>query len=139
MSLPASEVGVDPEPRPHDLPVWEPRLSPLLGLLVANAIAHGIVVARCGMHSKNLPFFVLMLVYGVLALVVYLAVPHALWAVLLLATISIVGLTVTFNKRIRDKTPDKVIWLLGATTVLYAGYLLFEASLRVLLINVRSP
>ncbi len=87
------------------------------------------MVARCGMHSKNLPFFVLMLVYGVLALVVYLAVPHALWAVLLLATISIVGLTVTFNKRIRDKTPDKVIWLLGATTVLYAGYLLFEASL----------
>lgn len=100
----------------------------LLGLLAVNAIAHGIVVARYGVHNNNLPFFVFMLVYAALALVVYLAVPYSLWAVLLLATIGIVGLTVTFNKLIRDKTLDKVIWLLDAATVLYAGYLLFGAS-----------
>jgi len=46
---------------------------------------------------------------------------------LLLALNGIVGLSVTFNKPVRDKTLDKVIWLLDAATILYAGYLLFAA------------
>jgi hypothetical protein len=37
------------------------------------------------------------------------------------------GLTLTFNKPVRDKTFDKLIWLLDAATVLYTGYLLFVA------------
>jgi len=99
----------------------------LLALLVANALVHGIVVARFGIRSNNQPFFVFMLVYAALAVAVYLSVPYSLWAVMLLAIIGIVGLTVTFNKPVRDKTLDKVIWLLDAASILYAGYLLFGA------------
>lgn len=101
------------------------NVSLLLALLVVNAVVHGIVVARFGVHNNNQPFLVFMAVYAALATVVYLAIPHALWAVLVLATIGIVGLTVTFNKPVRDKTLDKVIWALDAARVLYAGYLLF--------------
>lgn len=95
-------------------------------LLAVNAIVHGIVVARFGIRNNNQPFFVFMLVYALLAIAVYLSMPYALWAVLGLATIGIIGLTVTFNKPVRDKTLDKVIWLLDAATILYAGYLLFR-------------
>ena len=100
-------------------------MSLLLAILAANAIVHGIVVARFGMRNNNQPFFVFMVVYAALAIAVYLSVPYSLWAVLLLAIIGIVGLTVTFNKPVRDKTQDKVIWLLDAASILYAGYLQF--------------
>lgn len=102
-------------------------MSLLPVLLAANAVVHGIVVARFGVRNNNQPFLVFALVYAALAVAGYLAAPYALWAVLLLAIIGIVGLTVTFNKPIRDKTLDKVIWLLDAATILYAGYLLFAA------------
>jgi len=100
---------------------------PLLALLVANAIVHGIVIARFGVRNNNQPFFVFVFVYTALAIAVYLAIPYTMWAVFLLAVIGTVGLTVTFNKPVRDKTLDKAIWLLDAATVLYAGYLLFAA------------
>jgi hypothetical protein len=102
-------------------------MSFLLALLAANAIVHGIVIARFGMGNNNQPFFVFMLVYAALALAVYLSVPYSLWAVFILATIGLIGLTVTFNKPVRDKTLDKVIWLLDAATVLCSAYLLFAA------------
>ena len=102
-------------------------MSLLLALLAANAIVHGIVVARFGVRNNNQPFLVFALVYAALAIAVYLSMPYVLWAVLLLASIGIVGLSVTFNKPVRDKTLDKVIWLLDAATILYAGYLLFVA------------
>jgi len=102
-------------------------MSLLLALLAANAIVHGIVVVRFGVRNNNQPFFVFALVYAALAIAVYLAVPYALWAVLLLSIIGIIGLSVTFNKPVRDKTLDKVIWLLDAATILYVGYLLFAA------------
>jgi hypothetical protein len=66
-------------------------------------------------------------VYAALAIAVYLSVPYALWVVLLLAGIGILGLSITFNKPVRDKTLDKIIWLLDATIVLYTAYLLFAA------------
>ena len=102
-------------------------MSLLLALLAANAIVHGIVVARFGVRNNNQPFLVFALVYAALAIAVYLAAPYALWAVLLLSIIGIVGLSVTFNKPVRDKTLDKLIWLLDAATILYVGYLLFAA------------
>ena len=102
-------------------------MSLLLTFLVTNAIVHGIVVARFGVGNNNQPFLIFAIVYAVLAIAVYLSVPYALWAVLLLAVIGIVGLSITFNKPVRDKTLDKVIWLLDAATILYAGYLLFAA------------
>jgi hypothetical protein len=88
---------------------------------------HGIVVARFGVGNNNQPFLIFAIVYAALAIAVYLAVPYALWAVLLLAGIGLLGLTVTFNKPVRNKTLDKIIWLLDAIVVLYAAYLLFAA------------
>jgi len=102
-------------------------MSLLLTLLTTNAIVHGIVVARFGVRNNNQPFLIFAFVYAALAIAVYLSVPYALWVVLLLAVIGIVGLSITFNKPVRDKTLDKVIWLLDATTILYAAYLLFAA------------
>jgi len=102
-------------------------MSLLLTLLVTNAIVHGIVVARFGVRNNNQPFLMFAIVYAALAIAVYLSVPYALWAVLLLAVIGILGLSITFNKPVRDKTLDKIIWLLDATVVLYTTYLLFAA------------
>ena len=102
-------------------------MSLLLALLATNAIVHGIVVARFGVRNNNQPFLIFAFVYAALAIAIYLSVPYALWAVLLLAVIGILGLSITFNKPVRDKTLDKVIWLLDAATILYAAYLLFAA------------
>jgi hypothetical protein len=49
----------------------------LLGLLVLNAVLHGIEVARFGVRDDNQPFLVFALVYAALAVVVYLSVPYA--------------------------------------------------------------
>ncbi|HEU0296602.1 MAG TPA: hypothetical protein VFR47_27950 [Anaerolineales bacterium] len=102
-------------------------MSLLLTLLTTNAIVHGIVVARFGIRNNNQPFLLFAIVYAALAIAVYLSAPYALWAVLLLAAIGILGLSLTFNKPVRDKTLDKIIWLLDATVILYAAYLLFAA------------
>ena len=102
-------------------------MSLLIALLAVNAIVHGFVVARFGVQNNNQPFLVFAIVYTALAIAVYLSVPYVLWAVLLLAIVGIVGLTVTFNKPVRDKTLDKVIWALDAITILFAAYRLFVA------------
>ena len=102
-------------------------MSLLLILLTTNAIVHGIVVARFGVRNNNQPFLLFAIVYAALAIAVYLSVPYALWMVLLLAVIGILGLSITFNKPVRDKTLDKIIWLLDATVILYTAYLLFAA------------
>ena len=102
-------------------------MSVLLTLLTTNAIVHGIVVARFGIRNNNQPFLIFAIVYAALAIAVYLSAPYALWAVLLLAVIGILGLSITFNKPVRDKTLDKIIWLLDATVILCTAYLLFAA------------
>ena len=102
-------------------------MSLLLTLLTTNAIVHGIVVARFGVRNNNQPFLLFAIVYAALAIAVYLSVPYALWTVLILAVIGILGLSITFNKPVRDKTLDKIIWLLDATVILYTAYLLFAA------------
>ena len=102
-------------------------MSLLLTLLTTNAIVHGIVVTRFGVRNNNQPFLLFAIVYAALAIAVYLSVPYALWTVLILAAIGILGLSITFNKPVRDKTLDKIIWLLDATVILYTAYLLFAA------------
>ncbi len=102
-------------------------MSLLLIFLITNAIVHSIVVTRFGVRNNNQPFLIFAIVYAALAFAVYLSQPYALWAVLLLAGIGILGLTITFNKPVRDKTLDKIIWVLDAIVVLYATYLLFAA------------
>ena len=102
-------------------------MSLLLIFLITNAIVHGIVVTCFGVGNNNQPFLIFAIVYAALAIAIYLSVPNALWAVLLLGVIGILGLSITFNKPVRDKTLDKIIWLLDATVVLYTAYLLFAA------------
>ena len=60
-----------------------------------------------------------------LAIIVFLAVPYAVWAALILTAIGIVGLTVTFGKPQRDKTLDRIIWVVDLAIVVLAVYLLF--------------
>ena len=99
-------------------------MSSLAALLAVNAVVHGIVVARFGIRHHNEPFFVFALVDAALAIAVFRSVPDALWAVLLLSLIGLIGLSVTFNKPVRGKSLDKLIWLLDAATILFAGFLL---------------
>ena len=96
----------------------------LAGMLAANALLHAIVVGRFGLKGNG-PFLAFVGIYAALAVAVYAAIPHALWAVLILSALGIVGLSVTFNKAARDKTLDKAIWVLDAATIVYAAYLLF--------------
>ena len=100
-------------------------MSVTIVLLVVNAIVHAIVVARFGLRGNNEPFLVFTVVDALLAGAVYLLVPYAIWAVLVLSTLGFVGLNVTFSRPARDKTLDRVIWLLDATTILFAVYRLF--------------
>ena len=72
-----------------------------------------------------MPFLVFAVIYLVLAIVVFLAVPYAVWATLVLSAIGIVGLTVTFNKPQRDKTVDRIIWAVDAAIIVLAVCLLF--------------
>ena len=97
----------------------------VLGLLAAlSAILHGALVYRFGVKG-NEPFAAFTVVYVLLALALFFAVPYALWATLVLAVIGLVGLTVTFNKVARDKTLDTIIWVADAAVVLGAIWLLF--------------
>ena len=97
-------------------------------LLLVDAAAHAFVVYRFGTGDNNMPFAIFAVVDLVLAIAVFLNWPFALWAVLILSVIGIVGLTVTFNKPQRDKTLDYVIWGLDALIVVVALYLLFFAG-----------
>lgn len=89
----------------------------IVALLAVNAIVHAIVIARFGMRNNNQPFLIFALVDAALAIAVYLAVPYALWAVLILSIFGLIGLTVTFNQTGAGKTLDKVIWGLDVSTV----------------------
>ena len=102
-------------------------MTVLICLLAGNALLHGAVIVRFGVRSNNQPFLVFGLVYTALTVAVYLSVPYVLWAAFVLSIVGIVGLTLTFNKPVRDKMFDKLIWLLDAAIVLFTGYLLFVA------------
>ena len=102
-------------------------MAMLIGFLAVNALLHGAVIARFGVRGNNQPFLIGGLAYAALACAVYLSVPYALWGVLVFSIIGITGLTLTFNKPVRAKTLDRLIWLLDAATILLVGYLLFVA------------
>ena len=95
-------------------------------LLALDAVLHGLVIYRFGTaQSANMPFLIFAFVDAVLAIGVFLAVPYVLWATLLLSAFGLIGLTVTFNKPVREKTLDRAIWVVDVAIVLYAAYLLF--------------
>ena len=78
-----------------------------------------------------MPFLVFAIVDAVLAVVVWLSVPYAVWAASVLSVLGLIGLTVTFNQQQRDKTLDRVIWAVDALVILSAGYLLLFAPAAV--------
>jgi hypothetical protein len=97
----------------------------LLALLLAlDAVLHGFLIYRFG-TNQNVPFLIFAFVDAILAIAVFLAWPYALWATLALSAFGLAGLTVTFNKPDREKSLDRVIWVVDAVIVLYAAYLLF--------------
>lgn len=98
----------------------------LVALLALDTVLHVVVIGRFGTKG-NEPFLIFALVDAALTLAVYFAVPYALWATLVLSLVGIVGLTVTFNKVPRDKTLDRVVWVVDAAIVLVSAYLLFFA------------
>jgi len=85
---------------------------------------HAFLISRFG-TKENMPFLVFALFDAALAVAVYLMVPYALWATLILSAIGLIGLTVTFNKPQRDKMLDRIIWVVDAAVVVCAAYLLF--------------
>lgn len=113
----------------NETPAAYPTMLLLAALLAGNAVLHGVVIARFGLRNHNQPFAVFAAVDAALAVLILLSVPYAIWAVLVLSLVGLVGLTVTFNKPARAKTLDKAIWALDALTVLSAAYLLFGTRL----------
>jgi hypothetical protein len=98
-------------------------------LLLFDAALHALVIFRFGLGDKNnTPFLVYAILDLVLAVAVFFAWPYALWATLILSAIGILGLTATFSKPQREKTVDKIIWLIDALVVIGAIYLLFFAA-----------
>ncbi len=104
-------------------------MTVLASLLFFDAALHAFVIYRFGLGDRNnTPFLIYAVVDLALAVAVFFAWPYALWATLILSAIGIIGLTVTFNKPQREKTMDKVIWLVDAMIVIGAIYLLFLAG-----------
>ncbi len=101
----------------------------LAAVLLLDAALHALVIYRFGLNDRNnMPFLIYAIVDLALAAAVFFAWPYALWATLILSAIGILGLTVTFNKPQREKTMDKVIWVVDALIVIGAVYLLFFAG-----------
>jgi hypothetical protein len=94
-------------------------------LLLIDAALHAVVIFHYGTADNNMPFLVFAIIDLALAIIVFLAVPYAVWAVLILSVIGIIGLTVTFGKPQRDKTLDRIIWAVDLAIVVLAVYLLF--------------
>ena len=97
----------------------------LATLLLLNAAFHAAVIVRFGTADDNLPFLIFAIIDLALAVVVFLAVPHALWAVLILTAIGFTGLMMTFRKPQRDKSLDRIIGALDVAVIALTAYLLF--------------
>ena len=98
-------------------------------LLLFDAALHALVIYRFGLRDRNnTPFLIYAVVDVMLAVSVFFTWPYALWATLILSAIGIIGLTVTFNKPQRERTIDKVIWLVDALIVIGAIYLILFAG-----------
>ena len=90
-------------------------------LLAVNAILHGVIIARFGVKG-NEPPLVFGLAYAALTIAVFLAVPYAVWAVLI---VTLVGLTVAFKGITHEKSVERIIWVLNAVVICAACVILF--------------
>lgn len=99
--------------------------SVLAAILAMNAVLHGIIVARFGVKGNEPPLG-FGIAYAALAVAVFLAVPYALWATLLVSIVGVAGLTVAFAKIPHEKSVERLCWALGVITIVFVAYLLFE-------------
>ena len=93
-------------------------------LLAVNAILHGVIIARFGVKG-NEPPLVFGLAYVALTIAVFLAVPYAVWAVLIVTLVGLVGLTVAFKGITHEKSVERIIWVLNAVVICAACVILF--------------
>ncbi len=99
----------------------------LLGLLLlGNAVLHAVIVVRFGIKG-NEPPAVFGVLYAGLTASVFLGWAHALWAVLAVTTIGLVGLAANFKKLQHETTVEKIILGVGAAILASAAYLLVGA------------
>jgi hypothetical protein len=96
----------------------------LAALLAVDAALHAFLVLRFG-TNQNVPFLIFAFIDAALAVAVFFSVPYAIWAALILTAFGLIGLTVTFNAPQREKTLDRMIWVVDVAIVLCAAYLLF--------------
>lgn len=96
-------------------------------LLLVNVVLHAAIVVRFG-AAANLPPLVFGVLYLVLAVLVFLAVPYSLWATLVVSVIGTIGLVLAFGSIPRDKTIERVIIVLNVVVIAYVAYLLFAAA-----------
>ena len=99
-------------------------LMALGGLLVLNAVLHGVIVGRFGLKG-NEPPAVFGLVYAGLAAAVFVGWAHAPVAVLVVTTLGLVGLAVNFKKLQHETTVEKIIFAVGAGILGCAAYVRF--------------
>ena len=58
----------------------------LAALLALDAVLHALVIIKYGLNDKaNVPFLIFMFVDAILAVIVFLQLPYALWATLVLS------------------------------------------------------
>jgi hypothetical protein len=96
----------------------------LVALLALDAVLHVLIIARFGIKG-NVPFLIYVFIFAAMAVAVYVSVPYALLATLVLTLLGIIGQTVNLNRITRDKTLDRVIWTNDAAILLCTAYLLF--------------
>jgi len=93
-------------------------------MLAADAILHGVIVARFGVKG-NEPPIVFGLIYAALTVAVGLGLHFALWVTLAVALVGNVALAVAFRSIQHETTFERVILVLNAAIVLFVVYLLF--------------
>jgi len=98
--------------------------SILAALLAVNAALHGTIIARFGVKG-NEPPFAFGIAYAALAVAVFLAIPYALWATLIVSVVGVAGLTAAYAKIPHEKSVERLCWILGATIVVMTAYVLF--------------
>lgn len=90
-------------------------------LLVLNAMLHGVIVGRFGFKG-NEPPAVFAIVYGALALAVFVGLSAALLVTLVVTALGLLGLAVNFRKLQHETTVEKTIFVVGAAILASATY-----------------
>lgn len=98
----------------------------LIGLLVANAALHAVIVVRFGIKG-NEPPAVFGLLYAGLALAGLLGWAHTPLATLIVTAVGLVGLAVNYKKLKHEATVEKIIFVVGAAILVAAAVQQFGA------------